>query len=624
MAELNFPSMFDTRQAISRQMQEDAMKAGTQLSDPLGAGMMYASSLMGDLSNQGLMGIAGMFGGGDPRMQQQQALDDIMARFPTPQTPEDFVEISNALTDVGLHSYAEKAMTMANEIRTSMPVTTYKTETIGVMKDGKRYTQTWQFDNKGNKIKMLGEYLTSEPSTDYVERAPDRILFNKWHKENPTATAADMAAYLAGDKDIEARMLDILDKDPIYKVAVDTGDVETQKTMMLKVKADIVAASTAAPTTVQVEKFTEDFVDEAGNKKKRDVWKSYDPKTKTWTQLSSVDHDMKAATTRSYLSDIDDIPYEITEEWDGSKWVQVGKADKSAPLTGFEAAIVQSVVKTPGYNKLDTNAKAALLKAAKQSITIPTTESAINAAYRDIQADFIQTEQNTLQSEGVENFMTEGTTKGNLAFFDWKNTLAKQVAAAGGNTSISDVLGQYKLWKDLSTPSRNSLDQMENLKDQIEMARGTGDRSPNAPAWAQATRSIVALTKDSNLSLAEVKTISQAGSVPTKIANFVNNIIEGVASKATIDDFEQIAIGLERVLIDRYNEDHAAFNGAFGKKGAGSSPELLQSITGDPLIQDLPARLASTEMIIQQAIDRGILEMIDGVVYWKESGLPYE
>ena len=116
MAELNFPSMFDTRQAISRQMQDDAMKAGTQLSDPLGAGMMYASSLMGDLNNQGLMGIAGMFGGGDPRMQQQQALDEIMARFPDPQTPEDFIEISNALGGAGLHSYAEKARSMANEI----------------------------------------------------------------------------------------------------------------------------------------------------------------------------------------------------------------------------------------------------------------------------------------------------------------------------------------------------------------------------------------------------------------------------------------------------------------------------------------------------------------------------
>ena len=121
MAELNFPSMFDTRYAIDRQMQEDAMLAGQTLSDPLGAGMMYASHLSGDMYGQGLMGMASMFGGGDPRMQQQNALDEIMARFPDPQTPEDFVEIANALSGVGLHNYAEKAMDMANETRTSMP-----------------------------------------------------------------------------------------------------------------------------------------------------------------------------------------------------------------------------------------------------------------------------------------------------------------------------------------------------------------------------------------------------------------------------------------------------------------------------------------------------------------------
>jgi len=85
-------------------------------------GMYYNSSLLGDQDIARKRSIGGMFGiGGDPRMQQQQALDEIMARFPNPQTPEDFVEISNALGGAGLHSYAEAAMDMANETRTSMP-----------------------------------------------------------------------------------------------------------------------------------------------------------------------------------------------------------------------------------------------------------------------------------------------------------------------------------------------------------------------------------------------------------------------------------------------------------------------------------------------------------------------
>ena len=122
MAELNFPSMFDTRYAMDRQMQEDAHKAGMAAWGGKRYGMYYNSSLLGDQDIARKRSIGGMFGiGGDPRMQQQQALDEIMARFPNPQTPEDFVEISNALGGAGLHSYAEAAMDMANETRTSMP-----------------------------------------------------------------------------------------------------------------------------------------------------------------------------------------------------------------------------------------------------------------------------------------------------------------------------------------------------------------------------------------------------------------------------------------------------------------------------------------------------------------------
>jgi len=131
MADLNFPSMFDTRYAMDRQMQEDAHKAGVAGGGGKRYGMYYNSSLLGDRDNAFKRSIGGMFGiGGDPRMQQQQALDDIMARFPNPQTPEDFIEIANALQGVGLHSYAEAARDMANDIRTSMPTPTKPTAAI--------------------------------------------------------------------------------------------------------------------------------------------------------------------------------------------------------------------------------------------------------------------------------------------------------------------------------------------------------------------------------------------------------------------------------------------------------------------------------------------------------------
>jgi len=122
MAQLNFPSMFDTRHAMDRQMQEDAHKAGMAAWGGKRYGMYYNSSLLGDQDIARKRSVLGMFGlGGDPRMQQQQALDEIMAKFPNPQTPQDFIEIANALGGVGLHSYAEAAMDMANDIRSSQP-----------------------------------------------------------------------------------------------------------------------------------------------------------------------------------------------------------------------------------------------------------------------------------------------------------------------------------------------------------------------------------------------------------------------------------------------------------------------------------------------------------------------
>ena len=166
MAELNFPSMFDTRHAMDRQMQEDAHKAGMAAWGGKRYGMYYNSSLLGDQDIARKRSIGGMFGlGGDPRMQQQQALDEIMARFPNPQTPDDFVEISNALSGVGLHSYAEAAMDMANETRSSMPKSTYTTVKVGDTDEkGNRITTTWLYKD-GVPFKELGSQATDAPST---------------------------------------------------------------------------------------------------------------------------------------------------------------------------------------------------------------------------------------------------------------------------------------------------------------------------------------------------------------------------------------------------------------------------------------------------------------------------
>ena len=119
MANLDLPTMFDTQQAIRDQMEKDAQNAGRL---PLGGGMMYASSLMGDLANQGLMGLAGMLGGApDPRVAKQLKFAEIMEQFPDPSTPAELMELYHALNAGGLYNMAAEVMKQANEMRSSMP-----------------------------------------------------------------------------------------------------------------------------------------------------------------------------------------------------------------------------------------------------------------------------------------------------------------------------------------------------------------------------------------------------------------------------------------------------------------------------------------------------------------------
>lgn len=120
--DFTMPSMFDTRYAMDRQMETDAMAAATNLGGGTRGGMYYNSSLGGDIRNAGLMSLAGMFGGGgDPRMQKQMAIDSIMQQYPNPETAEDFKAISGSLRQAGLYEEADRAMSMANEIIKNKP-----------------------------------------------------------------------------------------------------------------------------------------------------------------------------------------------------------------------------------------------------------------------------------------------------------------------------------------------------------------------------------------------------------------------------------------------------------------------------------------------------------------------
>jgi hypothetical protein len=153
--------------------------------------MYYNSSLLGDQDIARKRNLLGMFGlGGDPRMQQQQALDDIMARFPNPQTPDDFVEISNALSGAGLHSYAEAAMDMANETRTSMPgpdeIIIKEIKTTDT--DGTPVTKTVRF----NKTKgVIVEVLSVAPTWEPAEPTEETFTYKSFPSTNAQGQRVD-------------------------------------------------------------------------------------------------------------------------------------------------------------------------------------------------------------------------------------------------------------------------------------------------------------------------------------------------------------------------------------------------------------------------------------------------
>tara|TARA_R110002012_G_scaffold284053_1_gene474670 strand:+ start:468 stop:1595 length:1128 start_codon:yes stop_codon:yes gene_type:complete len=142
------PSMFDTRYAMDRQMQEDAMAAATNLGGGKRGGMYYNSSLGGDTRNAGLMSLAGLFGGGgDPRMQKQMAIDSVMQQYPNPETAQDFINISGALRQSGLYEEADRAFTMANEIKENEKVTQTQTTYMQDIRDIAKFQLACDFND---------------------------------------------------------------------------------------------------------------------------------------------------------------------------------------------------------------------------------------------------------------------------------------------------------------------------------------------------------------------------------------------------------------------------------------------------------------------------------------------
>ena len=112
---VELPGMFDLQAAKEQQSHKTGYEAA-QL--PLGRVPIYASSVGGDIYNEGLMGLAGMLGGApDPEVAKQQKVAEIMERFPNPETSEDMMKVYHALNAAGIYDFAGQIFNMATALR---------------------------------------------------------------------------------------------------------------------------------------------------------------------------------------------------------------------------------------------------------------------------------------------------------------------------------------------------------------------------------------------------------------------------------------------------------------------------------------------------------------------------
>jgi hypothetical protein len=222
-------------------------------------------------------------------------------------------------------------------------------------------------------------------------------------------------------------------------------------------------------------------------------------------------------------------------------------------------------------------------------------DSANEESLKNIRGDFIVKAQAKLKAAGDENWKEGGITAGDFDFHEFKTNAQKEIMA--GNTDLTSVIAQYKIWNDRSTPILKDMDALSNLQYQIQIAKN----EDNGQAWQAAQRGFVALMKDSNLSLAEVETVKNAGNLVRKAFNKISEWSTGVPTIEHIEETLAIMSHMEKIIVNRYNDNHTKFNESMSI--AGSSAEILKAISGDKMeivITSLNASIADVQAEIEK------------------------
>ena len=108
-----FSNRFDVEQSINDAMTQQAMSFG-QLDRSAYAPMTAANALQSDMAGRG---IGMMLGGQDPMMKKQNAIDQIMTKYPDPDTPEEMDAIANELSKAGFPDLSLEVRNVGIELK---------------------------------------------------------------------------------------------------------------------------------------------------------------------------------------------------------------------------------------------------------------------------------------------------------------------------------------------------------------------------------------------------------------------------------------------------------------------------------------------------------------------------
>lgn len=162
----------------------------------------------------------------------------------------------------------------------------------------------------------------------------------------------------------------------------------------------------------------------------------------------------------------------------------------------------------------------------------------------------------------------------------WRSVASGTTVKVDARTNIDTGEG-YKLMEQFRSRVSKLDDKINSAQQAMEVIQQAKDGSPAAASAA--SRALSRMWESSQLSQRDVEAFSNVGSVEQRLANSVTKWLDGTYTPRTYDDFMQLAITVERILLKQREEVRKA-SMTWGKRN---------NLTEDELNALFPARSPS-------------------------------